>query len=303
MRVPDLITPGSPSFSFEYFPPKSDEGAETLYAAAERLRALEPDFVSVTYGAAGSTRDGTVEVCDRMQNELESETMAHLSCVGETREGLAAILDRVGDVGVENILALRGDPPGGEGEFVPHEGGFAGSAELAGFIRERQSGWGIAGSCFPEVHPEAASPEADIDYLRQKVDSGAEFLISQLFFDNAVYFEWERRVREAGIDVPIFVGVLPVRTYAGIKRMASLCGAGLPEPLCAGLEACEGDPAREKAFGIAYAARQCEELLAEGVQGLHFYTLNQADSTEAVLGALKAARPWERAAPAAAVTP
>jgi methylenetetrahydrofolate reductase (NADPH) len=294
MRIAEQVRPGRPVFSFEFFPPKSPEAADALYANVERLRKLDPDFVSVTYGAAGSTRDGTVEVCSRIQNDLEIETMAHMSCVGEEVAGLEALIERLEQAGVENILALRGDPPGGAGPFEPVEGGLAGSDELIALIRARGR-TGIGASCFPEIHPEAASAEADIAYAKRKVDAGAEFLITQLFFDNAVFFDWLERARIAGIDVPVFVGVLPVRTFAGIKRMASLCGADIPEPLAEGLAACEGDTDAEREFGIAYAARQCEELLAAGVQGLHFYTLNHADSTMAVLGALRAASPWERA--------
>ncbi len=294
MRIPDLLSKSGPSFSFEFFPPKNDEGVATLFANVEQLKSLDPDFVSVTYGAAGSTRDGTVEISSRIQDEFGIETMAHLSCVGETADGLEALLRRLEQEGIENVLALRGDPPAGESAFEVVPDGLEGSAALAAFIRER-FGWGIGGSCFPEVHPEASSEAADIDYLKQKVDAGAEFLISQLFFENSVYFEWLERVREGGVEVPIFVGVLPVRTYAGIQRMASICDARIPDAIHAGLAACEGDPVAERTFGIAYAARQCEELLAAGVDGIHFYTLNHADSTHAVLGALKAAEPWKRA--------
>lgn len=293
MRIPDLLHPDEPSFSYEFFPPKTEDAYATLFETVAKLNRLEPDFVSVTYGAAGSTRDGTVEISTRLKRELGIETMAHLSCVGETREGLEAIIGRLAEGGIENILALRGDPPRGATDFVPPEGGLEGSAELAAFIRERVD-WGIGGSSFPEVHPEAASPQADIDYLRQKVEGGAEFLITQLFFDNAVFFSWLENVRAAGIDVPVFAGILPVRSYAGLVRFCEVCDAKIPRRVHEGLAACEGDPAAERAFGIAYAARQCEELLAAGVQGIHFYTLNQADSTMAVLGALKAARPWER---------
>jgi methylenetetrahydrofolate reductase (NADPH) len=293
MRIPDLLRDDEPSFSFEFFPPKTDEAGATLFENVATLGQLEPDFVSVTYGAAGSTRDGTVEVSTRIKRELGIETMAHLSCVGETVEGLEAILDRLGEGGIDNILALRGDPPRGATDFEPPEGGLEGSAELAAFIRERTD-WGIAGSSFPEVHPEAASPEADIDYLKRKVEGGAEFLITQLFFDNAVFFDWLERVRAAGIDVPVFAGILPVRSYAGLVRFCEVCDANIPRSVHEGLSRCDGDPVAERTWGIAYAARQSEELLAGGVEGLHFYTLNHADSTMAVLGALKAARPWER---------
>jgi methylenetetrahydrofolate reductase (NADPH) len=294
MRIPELLTSSQPSFSFEFFPPKSPEGETELYETVAALQRLDPDFVSVTYGAGGSTRDGTVEVSTRIKREFGVETMAHLSCVGERVEGLEAILDRLAEGGIDNILALRGDPPGGEGPFEVAEGGLDGSAALARMIRDGRD-WGIGASCFPEIHPEAASPEADIDYLRQKVDAGAEFLITQLFFDNAVFFDWLAEVRAAGIDVPVMVGILPVRTYAGLKRFCAGCDANIPERLHEGLAACDGDTTTEREFGIAYASRQAEELLAAGVEGLHFYTLNKADSTLAVLGALQAARPWERA--------
>lgn len=294
MRIPELLKPDQPSFSFEFFPPKSVDGYGELLETVERLRVLEPDFVSVTYGAAGSTRDGTVEVTSRIKAELGIEAMAHLSCVGETAEGLEALLERLGEAGIENILALRGDPPRGEADFKPPEGGLRGSAELAALIRARGD-WGIGGSSFPEVHPEAASPQADIAYAKAKVDAGAEFLITQLFFDNAVFFEWLGDVRAAGIAVPVFAGILPIRSYAGLVRFCETCQARIPEPLHTGLRACGGDPEAERAFGVAYAARQCDELLAGGVDGVHIYTLNKADSTLAVLGAVQAARPWERA--------
>ena len=295
MRIPDLLRKDEPSFSFEFFPPKTDEATAALFENVAKLKQLEPDFVSVTYGAAGSTRDGTVEVSSRIQNELGIETMAHLSCVGETREGLEAILDRLGEAGIENVLALRGDPPRGATDFEPPEGGLEGSPELAAFIRER-SDWGIGGSSFPDVHPEAASPQADIDYLKRKVDGGAEFLLTQLFFDNAIFFDWLDRVRGAGIDVPVLAGILPVRSYSGLVRFCEICDAHIPRAVHEGLALCNGDPLAERTWGIAYAARQSEELLAAGVDGIHFYPINHADSVMAVLGALKAARPWERAA-------
>ena len=294
MRIPDLLKPDQPSFSFEFFPPKNADGNAELLRTVERLKVLEPDFVSVTYGAAGSTRDGTVEVTTRIKHELGIEAMAHLSCVGETVEGLETLLERLRGAGIENILALRGDPPRGEPDFKPPEGGLRGSAELTAFIRSRGD-WGIGGSSFPEVHPEAASRPADIAYAKAKVDAGAEFLITQLFFDNAVFFQWLADARAAGITVPIFAGILPIRSYAGLVRFCETCQARIPEPLHRGLRACDGDPEAERAFGVAYAARQCDELLAGGVDGLHIYTLNKADSTLAVLGALQAARPWERA--------
>lgn len=299
MRIPELLTEDSaePCFSFEFFPPKTDEGIETLFESVADLDRLAPGFASVTYGAAGSTRDGTVEVTTRIKREHGIETMAHLSCVGETIEGLETILQRFADAGIENVLALRGDPPQGEATFTPAPGGLRSSAELAAFIRAYPASreFGIGASCFPEIHPEAASSEADIAFLAEKVEAGAEFLISQLFFDNQVYFDWLGEVRGAGIDVPIIPGILPILTRAGLHRFCGVCDARIPAALDRQLEALGGDPDAERAFGIAYASRQCEELLAAGVPGIHFFVLNRAVSVKAVLGALLTARPWERA--------
>jgi methylenetetrahydrofolate reductase (NADPH) len=216
--------------------------------------------------------------------------------VGETIDGIESILDRLADAGIENILALRGDPPRGAGEFTPEPGGLHSSAQLAAFIRGRESTseFGIGASCFPEVHPEAGTAEADIAYLSEKVAAGAEFLISQLFFDNAVYFDWVRRVREAGIEVPIIPGVLPIISRDGLHRFCSVCDAKIPKPLDDQLAVLDGDPDAERAFGIAYASRQCEQLLAAGAPGIHFFVLNRATSVKAILGAVKAGRPWER---------
>ena len=189
MRIDEIIASRQPTFSVEFFPPKTAEATEQLFATARELSLLEPDFVSVTYGAGGSTRDGTVEITKALKDDLGFETMAHLSCVGETTEGLAATLDRIEAAGIENVFALRGDPPRGEGDFVQPEGGLGSAAELAAFIDD---GWdfAIGGACFPEVHPEAPDLDTDLSYLKTKVDSGAGFLITQLFFDNQVYFDF-----------------------------------------------------------------------------------------------------------------
>ncbi|KAA0274201.1 MAG: methylenetetrahydrofolate reductase [NAD(P)H] [Acidobacteria bacterium] len=297
MRIPDLIAASEePCFSFEFFPPKTEEGVAELFASVEDLNRLEPSFVSVTYGAGGSTREGTVEITTRIKREYGIETMAHLSVVGETIAGLDAILGRLDAAGIENVLALRGDPPRGEPDFTPPPGGLTSSAELAAFIRGREATarFGIGASCFPEIHPEAASPEADIAFLREKVEAGAEFLISQLFFDNAVYFDWVEQVRDAGIEVPVIPGVLPIISRAGLHRFCDVCKAKIPARLDERLAALDGDPEAERAFGIAYASRQCEQLLAAGAPGIHFFVLNRATSVKAILGAIKAGRPWER---------
>lgn len=291
MRIDEIIAAESPTFSVEFFPPKTPEGEQQLFETARALGRL--DFASVTYGAGGSTRDGTVEVTRRLKDELGLETMAHLSCVGETTEGLAATLDRIEAAGVENVFALRGDPPGNEGEFVQPEGGLGSAAELAAFIT---AGWDFAvgGACFPEVHPEAPDLDTDLRYLKTKVDAGAGFLITQLFFDNQVYFDFVREARARGIEVPILAGVIPVASFAQTKRICELCDATIPPRLEAAFEAADGDPAREFELGIAYATQQCAELLIAGAPGIHFYALNRAPATRAVLGALRASRPWER---------
>jgi methylenetetrahydrofolate reductase (NADPH) len=294
MRIHDLLAAQRPVFSCEFFPPRTPEGVPMLYETVEALKDLGPSFFSVTYGAGGATRDGTVEIATRIKREHGIETMAHLSCVGETTEGLVEILDRLEADGIENVLALRGDPPRGEVEFKRPDGGLSCAAELAGFISERYA-FAIGGACFPEVHPEAASLEADLAYLKTKVGSGASFLITQLFFDNRVYFDFVESARERGIDVPIVPGVIPITSYAQIVRFCRLCDASIPEPLADAMEALGGDQEAEAELGIAYAARQCDELLAGGAPGIHFYTLNRAPATRAVLAALRVARPWERA--------
>ncbi len=300
MRIDRLLAERRPVFSFEFFPPRTPEGHDTLFATVETLRGLEPDFVSVTYGAGGATRKGTVETASRIKREYGIEAMAHLSCVGETRGGLVEILDRMRESGIENVLALRGDPPLGEERFTPPPGGLTSAAELAAFISAGYD-FAIGGACFPEVHPEAPSLDADLDYLKTKVESGASFLITQLFFDNRVYFDFVEAARAKGIAVPIIPGVMPITAYTPLRRFCERCDASIPEPLAAAIESLGGDPEDEARFGIAYAARQCEELLAGGAPGIHFYTLNRAEATQAVLGALRVARPWERSEAAPAV--
>jgi methylenetetrahydrofolate reductase (NADPH) len=293
VRIDEIIAARRPTFSIEFFPPKTPEATEDLFATARELRALEPDFVSVTYGAGGSTRDGTVEITAALKNEVGFETMAHLSCVGETTEGLARTLDRIEAAGIENVFALRGDPPRGQADFLQPEGGLGSAAELAAFV---SAGWdfGIGGTCFPEVHPEAADLDSDLRYLKTKVDAGARFLITQLFFDNQVYFDFVRAARERGIEVPILAGVIPVTSFAQTKRICDLCDATIPPALEAAFAAAGGDSEREFELGVAFAAQQCAELLIAGVPGIHFYALNRAPATRAVLGALKASRPWDR---------
>ncbi len=293
MRIDEILATKRPVFSFEFFPPRKPGGIETLRETIETLKPLEPDFVSVTYGAGGATREGTVELAGEIKNELGIETMGHLSCVGEPVEMLREMLAKFEAQGIQNLFALRGDPPRGEVEFRPAPGGFTSSPQLVTLAFEHFD-FAIGGACFPEVHPEAASPEADLAFLKTKVEAGASFLITQLFFDNALYFNFVAAARAVGIDVPIIAGLMPITSYAQIRRFCDLCGASIPSPLAAAMEALDGNEQAEFELGVAYAAQQAAELLAAGAPGLHFYTINRAPATRAVLGALRAARPWER---------
>jgi methylenetetrahydrofolate reductase (NADPH) len=302
MRIDRILAAKRPVFSVEFFPPRDEAQVEALLETARSLRELNPDFVSVTYGAGGSTREGTVEITTRLRDEIGFEVMAHLSCVGETVEGLTVTLDRIASAGIENVFALRGDPPAGQADFAQPEGGLGCAADLAAFISEHWS-FTLGGACFPEVHPEAPDLDTDLDYLKTKVEAGASFLITQLFFDNQVYFDFVEAARAREIGVPIIPGIIPVASYAQTKRICEKCDAAIPEPLAAALDAAGGDPKAEFDLGVAYASQQCAELLIGGAPGIHFYALNRAPATRAVLGALQAARPWERTetAPAGAL--
>jgi methylenetetrahydrofolate reductase (NADPH) len=293
MRIDEMLASTRPCFSVEFFPPKTEEGRETLFETVEVLSRLGPSFFSVTYGAGGATREGTVEITRAIQDEYRVEAMAHLSCVGETTDTLREMVDRIADAGIENILALRGDPPRGQTDFVQPEGGLGSAAELAGLISEAHPELAIGGACFPEIHPEAPSLEADIAYLKTKVDNGASFLITQLFYDNRSYFDFLPAARAAGIDVPIIPGVMPMTGYKQIARLAELCEAKIPERLSDAMEAADGDERAEFGLGVAYAAQQCAELLRDGAPGIHLYALNRWPAARAILGALQVSRPWE----------
>ena len=283
-----------PVFSFEFFPPKTPQGERNLDEALGSLAALEPAFVSVTYGAGGSTREKTIEIVERIKHDHRLEAMAHLTCVGATVDELRDTLGRMQRAGIENVLALRGDPPAGMAQWRRTEGGLAYSHELVAMIK-RDYPFVVGAACFPETHLEAVSPESDLDYLAQKVRAGADFLITQLFFDNARYFDFVERARGAGIGVPIVPGILPITHFGQLQRMTELCGASIPPGLRQELTAREAEPEAVRDFGVAYATLQCAELLAAGAPGIHFYTLNRSPATRAILGALRLAKPWAKA--------
>ncbi len=297
MRIDEILAnqdPPAPVFSFEFFPPKTPAGEQNLYQALSELRPLEPAFVSVTYGAGGSTREKTIEIVKRIKDEWGLEAMAHFTCVGATVPELRATLDEMRAAGIENVLALRGDPPAGEELWTKTDGGLEYSRELVELI-DGDYPFAIGAACFPETHIHATSAEDDLRHLADKVAAGVDFLITQLFFDNACYFDFVARARAAGITVPIIPGIMPITRVGQIERMAEMCGSAIPEQLRRELHAREEDLEAVLDLGVAYATLQCAELLAAGAPGIHFYTLNRSPATRAILSALKLTRPWEKA--------
>jgi methylenetetrahydrofolate reductase (NADPH) len=298
MRIDHILAADGPTFSFEFFPPKTEVGERNLYEALSELRTLDPAFVSVTYGAGGSTRAKTIEIVKRIREQYDLEAMAHFTCVGATVPQLKTTLDEMREAGIDNVLALRGDPPAGQEQWSKTEGGLEYSRELVELISDGYP-FAIGAACFPETHIHATNPQADLEYLAEKVAAGVDFLITQLFFDNALYFDFLARARAFGIEVPIIPGIMPI-THAGqIERMASMCGASIPAGLRRELHARDEKPEAMLDFGVAYATLQCAELLAGGAPGIHFYTLNRSPATRAIVSALKLSKPWERAASAA----
>src|ERR671930_118639 len=301
MRFDERLAAGEgPCFFFEFFPPKTDQGERNLGRALAELSRLDPAFVSVTYGAGGTTEQKakTVDIVSHIKADYGLEAMAHFTCVGATTEALRAPLDHMRKSGIQNVRALRGDPPLGQEEWTATDGGLSYSRELIELIRAEYE-FAIGAACFPETHIHAESPESDLRYCKEKVDAGARFLITQLFFDNAVYYDFVARAREAGIDVPIIPGIMPITNVAQIRRFTSMCGATIPAGLLRELELRADQPEAVADFGVAYATMQCADLLANGAPGIHFYTLNRSPSTRAILSALRVMAPWRRAVEAA----
>lgn len=285
MRIADLYARRQPVISFEFFPPKTDAGFRALFRTIEDLKQLDPGFVSVTMGAGGSTRGKTVDLVIRIQRELGITTMAHLPCVGFERAEIRDILGQLEDGGVDNVLALGGDPPRDTDDFQPPVDGFTYASELTAFVRA-ESQLSIGGACYPEVHPRAASAEEDLRHLVTKVQSGSDFLITQLFFENAKYFDFVERARAAGITLPIVPGIMPIATAAGVRRMLDLGGGELPAELDAELARVGEDDEATRQLGVRWATEQCRELIDRGVPGIHFYTLNKSPSTREIFANL-----------------
>jgi methylenetetrahydrofolate reductase (NADPH) len=272
--------------SFEFFPPKTAEMAQTLWEAIHRLAPLAPNFVSVTYGAGGSTRERTHSTVKHILTETMLTPAAHLTCVAATRAEIDAVIEAYAAAGVRHIVALRGDPPGGAGErYAPHPGGYRNAADLVAGIKRLASGIGeieVSVGAYPEKHPDSPSVAADIDMLRAKVDAGATRAITQFFFENTLYFRYLDRVRAAGIDIPIVPGILPVQNFKATQNFAARCGASVPDWLAERFEGLDDDPATRKLIAAAVAAEQVLDLLDHGVTDFHFYTMNRADLVYAI---------------------
>ena len=287
MKIRSRLNPSRPCFSFEFFPPKTPEGEAQLWATLEDLRGLDPGFVSVTYGAGGGTRDRTIDLVTHIKERTGIEAMAHLTCVGHTKEELGQILETLAHARIENVLALRGDAPKGAGAFKATEGGFQYASELVAFIREKDLGFCVGAAAYPEGHLETLSREADLKHLKLKVDEGCDFVITQLFFDNAFYFDFVERARRVGINVPIVPGIMPITNYEQVQRFVRMCGATVPMRLQLALEKIKDDPAAVMQLGVAHATVQCMELLSRGVPGIHFYTLNKSPASRMIVSALR----------------
>ncbi|MGH7686949.1 MAG: methylenetetrahydrofolate reductase [NAD(P)H] [Candidatus Dormibacteria bacterium] len=293
MRLDLTPHPRRPVFSFEFFPPKNEAGEEALFQTIAHLRELEPTFVSVTYGAGGSTRTRTLEMVTRIRRETNIEPVAHMTCAGATVAELRGTLDALVAAGIDNVLALRGDPADGAEKFEPVPGGLAHGHELIRLIRDHYA-VSIGGACHPEKHPESEHVDADVGYARLKEESGADFLVTNLFFDNEVYFDFVARARAGGVTVPIIPGIMPVTNVDQIRRFTTKIGVRIPASLLEPLEGRKEDPDAVLQLGVAWATLQCAELLEGGAPGIHFYTLNRSPATRAILTALRATRPWDR---------
>lgn len=285
MKISEKLK-SSPVFSFEFFPPKDEAGFQSLFETIEKLKPANPAFVSVTYGAGGSTRSKTVDLVGKIKNEIGIESMAHLTCVGHQKEEIVSVLESLQECGIENILALRGDPPKGEEYFVKTEGGFGYANELVAFIKSKFS-FCVGGACYPEGHVECSDLQKDMDNLKRKVDSGVDFLITQLFFDNRHYFDFIGRAEKEGINMPIIPGIMPILNLKQSQRFTKMCGASLSDSLLSKFDGFEDDPEKVREIGINHAIEQCKDLLQSGAPGIHFYTLNRSKATLAILEKLR----------------
>ncbi|SDR69208.1 methylenetetrahydrofolate reductase [NAD(P)H] [Opitutus sp. GAS368] len=286
--ISELFVQQRPLRSLEFFPPKDDAGVETLRQTALALKRIAPDFVSVTYGAGGSTRERTAQVSRLLRTEIGFTVMPHLTCVGHTREELNGVADQLHAGGYRNIMTLRGDPPKGQTEFVPYQDGLRYGSDLVALLKARHADFCLGVGGYPEKHPEAPSLEIDLDNLKRKVDAGAAFITTQLFFDNAVYYRFVEKCRARGIRVPIVPGIMPVLSLKQIKRFTEMCGATLPHKLTKRLEAAGEAPEIVESVGNEWAVTQIRDLVAHGAPGYHLYIMNRAKAALALAAGLAA---------------
>ncbi|MDE1976580.1 MAG: methylenetetrahydrofolate reductase [NAD(P)H] [Elusimicrobia bacterium] len=286
MRIPDLLAGGRPVFSFEFFLPRSEAALPAFFESVREFRKLQPDFVSLTYGAGGSQRGLTVDAAGKIKNAIGLETACHLSCITHTRAEIAALLDRIAEHGISHIVALRGDAPKEGGFPLSQSRDFPHGRDLVEFVRAR-GGFSVAVAGYPETHPEAASAEEDLAHLSEKVRAGGDWIITQLFFDNRHYFDFVERARKKGIRVPIVPGIMPVASPAQLKKFTTLCGVAVPEELEREIAARAWNPEEVSRYGVEYATRQCRELLEKGVPGIHFYTLNRGHAAAEIINRIR----------------
>ena len=282
MKISEKLKSSSPVFSFEFFPPKDEAGFQSLFEAIGRLKSANPAFVSVTYGAGGSTRSKTVDLVGKIKNDIEIESMAHLTCVGHQKEEIVSVLESLHTLEIDNVLALRGDPPKGDEKFVKTEGGFGYANELVSFIKSKSS-FCVGAACYPEGHIECPNLTIDMDNLKRKVDAGVDFLITQLFFDNKYYFDFIDKTVQAGINIPIIPGIMPILNIKQSQRFTKMCGATISDSLLAKFDGVQDNLEKVREIGINHAIDQCKDLLRSGAPGIHFYTLNRSKATLAIL--------------------
>jgi methylenetetrahydrofolate reductase (NADPH) len=285
VRITEILKIKRPMFSLEFFPPKTEEGMSELLDTLREAKRLQPGFISVTYGAGGATRDKTIQIVKRAKREIGLESVAHLTCVGHSKQETKEILDEISSAGIESVVALRGDPPKGEARFVPDPDGFRYASELTAFIRHSYS-LCVAVAGYPEGHIESPNKETDWKYLQKKVAAGADLIITNLFFNNEYFFDFERRMREMGVKVPIIPGIMPITNYNQILRFTRICGATIPHELVKTLESVQNDLVAIQRCGVEHAIEQCEGLLDHGVPGIHFYTLNKSKATSEIIRSL-----------------
>ncbi|MGF1451350.1 MAG: methylenetetrahydrofolate reductase [NAD(P)H] [Opitutales bacterium] len=285
--IAEKLQQGKPLLSVEFFPPKNEEGARQILRTANRLKRYDPDFVSITYGAGGGTRERTLAYGELLKEIFDFNVMPHLTCVGHSRDELRGIIGNFERVGFRNIMALRGDPPKGETEFKPHPDGLHYGSELVAFIRENFPEFGIGVGGYPEVHPDSQDVDEDLKWLKHKVDQGADFITTQLFFTNNDFFAWQQKLRDLGADCPIIPGILPALSAGQLKRLTQFCKATLPQELVEQLEACGDDDIKARGVGVDWAYSQVKELIESGSPGVHLYIMNRHDSAETLIERLQ----------------